>query len=302
MGPFDRPLAPTEPSRSAVHAGLVDRPVPLGRRDFSSRRKVVGAGKLAEAADDNDELRIAARMASALPSEQIGAILSLVLQFPKRSAPALDDLAGEVRKIVADRYAKRRAYEQGELAARHVRDHLGLAPGEPCDIRAVLDLLGVGIDFRSVEPATLRALAIDGRAHGPVAFVNMKGAGRVSGRNPSENGSVRVDLAHELCHLLLDRGHALGAVEILNSRMPIEIEQRAKSFAGELLAPTEAVSTIWRDRGTPRSLKALKTLVLHLQRAFGVTKAVAAWKLQHATEFSMSTSPACWTRSLLSAD
>jgi hypothetical protein len=238
----------------------------------------------AEIANDNDELRIAARMAGALPAEQIRAILTLVAAFPKYEAPMLDALASEVSQFIGDRYRNRRAYEQGELAARYVREKLGLRANEACDVAVVLEQLGVGLEFRSVEPMGLRALAVDGRRHGPVAFVNMRGAGGRFGQPPASNWSARVDLAHEFCHLLLDRGHALGAVEILNSRIPVEIEQRAKSFAGELLAPTGAIASLWRENGFPRTLEALRTLTFYLQKHFGVTKAVASWKLQHATQ------------------
>ena len=237
-----------------------------------------------EIANDNDELRIAARMAGALPAEQIAEILSLVAQFPKLSAPELDALARAVSHFIAERYADRRAHEQGEIAARWVRERLGLGVYEACDIAVELERLGVRLDFRSVEPAALRALAIDGQRHGPVAFINMRGPLRSSSDGPRKNWSVRVDLAHELAHLLLDRGHALGAVEVLNSRMPAEIEQRAKSFAGELLAPIEGVAAVWREAGSPRTFAPLQSLTLDLRKTFGVTKAVATWKLQHATE------------------
>ncbi len=238
----------------------------------------------ADIANDNDELRIAARMAGALPPDQIGAILSLIAGFPKLQAPQLDALASEISNFISGRYANRRAHEQGEIAARRVRERLGLSALEACDIAAELERLSVGLEFRSVEPAALRALAIDGRRHGPIAFINMLNPLRSLAESPRANWSARVDLAHEFAHLLLDRGHALGAVEVLNSKMPVEIEQRAKSFAGELLAPTEAVAVAWQEAGSPRAHAPLDELTRALQQAFGVTKAVATWKLQHATK------------------
>ena len=59
----------------------------------------------AEIANDNDELRIAARMAGALPVNEVRAILTMVAQFPKCQAPALDALAKEVSRYNADQYA-----------------------------------------------------------------------------------------------------------------------------------------------------------------------------------------------------
>ena len=52
---------------------------------------------MAEAANDNDEVRLAARMASALPAEQVRGVLSRVSQFPKQEAPQLDELVLAVR-------------------------------------------------------------------------------------------------------------------------------------------------------------------------------------------------------------
>jgi len=90
-----------------------------------------------------------------------------------------------------------------------------------------------------------------------------------------------VTLAHELCHLLLDRGHALTAVEVLHSRMPPDIESRAKAFAGELLLPGRIAADLWVRTGSPRSTNGLSGLIGLLRRRYGVTRSVAAWKLEH---------------------
>jgi len=76
-------------------------------------------------------------------------------------------------------------------------------------------------------------------------------------------------------------GDALGAVEILNGRMPPEMERRAKSFAGELLLPSEAAAETWRRANCPDRGEALAAVVGSLQRRFRVPKPVAAWKLEH---------------------
>jgi hypothetical protein len=161
------------------------------------------------------------------------------------------------------------------LAARYVRNKLNIGLNEIFDIQNELATLGVGLQFRSVDPAGLKALAIDGSRHGPVAFVNLKAPGR-------SDRSKRVDLAHEFCHLLLDRGHALGAIDVLKSRMPVEVEQRAKSFAGELLAPTSAVGRHWSQNGAPLNRNRLRKLTREIEDAFDVPRAVAVWKLDHA--------------------
>ena len=237
-----------------------------------------------DAANDNDELRIAARMASALPPDQIRGILEIVKSFPKVPAPKLDKLAGETTAYIAAHFANRRAHEQGEAAARYVREKADLPAEDPCDIADLMRRLGVDLHPRSVEPAALRALAVWGNRHGPAVLLNVS---RKTLRRLDEytsDGRARVNMAHELCHLLIDRGHALGAVEILNSRMPLDIERRAKSFAGELLLPAEVAAEEWRRQGAPRSLTGLKKLVRELQERFGVSDSVAAWKLEHGLQ------------------
>jgi Zn-dependent peptidase ImmA (M78 family) len=88
-------------------------------------------------------------------------------------------------------------------------------------------------------------------------------------------------LAHELCHLILDQDHTLTAVEVLHSRMPLDIERRARAFAGEFLLPGSVAANLWQKAKGPRSLDELDKFVGVLCRDFGVTKNVAAWKLEH---------------------
>lgn len=251
---------------------------------FESEGVLSAPESFAEAANDNDELRIAARMSSGLPRDQIRSILQIVKSFPKSRTPDFDKFANETVGYVDDRFANRRAHEQGEAAARFVREKSGLSATVACEIGELLRRHGIQLDFRSADPTTLRALAVYGDRRGPTVFINQKGRPGSIDRDPLQVWSSRVDMAHEYCHLLLDRGHALSAVEVLDSRMPVEIEQRAKSFAGALLLPTEAAAEAWRSHGSPNSLDQLRTLVWELQNSYGVTKSVASWKLQHATQ------------------
>ncbi|MCW3848899.1 ImmA/IrrE family metallo-endopeptidase [Sphingomonas sp. LB-2] len=238
-----------------------------------------------DAANDNDELRIAARMAGALPEDQIREILSMARGFKGREAGALVELSTECTKTLLDR----RIYPpfvQGEVAAARAREVLHIASNERADIFAVAKALGVEVRSLVVEPRSFDGLAIWGTKYGPGAFLNT-GSGRHRVREaipPEENVSLRVTLAHELCHLLLDGDHTLGAIEVLKSRMPPSVEQRAKSFAGEFLLPTSSAAALWIEKGRPSGRQALEELVEELARQYGVTRSVAAWKLQHAAQ------------------
>ena len=234
-----------------------------------------------EAANDNDELRLAARMASALPPEHIRQIIALVRKFPKYSAPKLDGLAVRVRTYLDDQFSDHRAYEQGEAAARFARELLDLPSVRFIDIFSLLESLGAGLHSQKVEPSTLDALAVWGAHHGPAVLLN-SGSIRIDGSaDIRRSRASRVTLAHEFCHLLLDRGHALSAVDVLNSRMPLHVERRAKAFAGELLLPSSVAADAWFSEHSPRSPEKLKALIETLCRRYGITKSVAAWKLEH---------------------
>lgn len=239
-----------------------------------------------EAANDHDELRIAARMASALPSENIRQIIKHVQTFSKHSAPDLDALAKRVRSHIDENFSGHRPHQQGEAAATEVREQLQLASVQTVDIFALVERLGVEVRLQSVDPPTLDGIAVWGNRYGPAVLVNRASARlswpRLTWQGDLQsNGAARVTLAHELCHLLLDREHTLSAVDVLKSFMPLSVEQRAKSFAGEFLLPARVAADNWYRLGHPSSARDLKPFLTRLSKRYGVTRSVAAWKLEH---------------------
>jgi Zn-dependent peptidase ImmA (M78 family) len=81
--------------------------------------------------------------------------------------------------------------------------------------------------------------------------------------------------------LLLDGNNALSAIEVLKARMPAGVEQRAKSFAGEFLLPACNAAAAWIEGGRPFGQPEVEQVVVALTERFGVTRSVAAWKLEH---------------------
>ena len=279
---------------SAWHSRDKGEPIALlawaASLELEVARKFVQDGLLAaprnvtEAANDNDELRIAARMASALPSEQIQQIVKLVCGFDSVDATKLNILANSTKACIEQQFSSHKAHQQGEAAARFVREASSLAMVEVVDVFAIVEKLGIPLHVLPVEPETLDGLAIWGGRHGPAILLNLKSQ-RVGGhRDARKSAAARVTLAHELCHLLLDQGHALGAVDVLNSRMPHDVERRAKAFAGELLLPGRTAASDWEKNGKPKTVSELKLFVEQLSRKYRVTKSVAAWKLEHGTQ------------------
>ncbi|SPU55614.1 Uncharacterised protein [Brevundimonas vesicularis] len=232
-----------------------------------------------EAANDNNELRLAARMASALPEQVVREVLKLVSSFEKRDAPELDKLADAVSAHVAEGFADQRPFVQGQAAAVFLRQQLNLASVQRIDIYGLIERLGIALHSPEVTPPTLEGLSVWGVNHGPAILINTA-SDRLNGWGLA-SASARVTAAHELCHQLLDRGHALSAVDVLGSRMPNDVEARAKSFAGEFLLPGRVAADVWLRLDLPPSVENIDSCLTKLQRTYGVTRSVAAWKLDH---------------------
>ena len=236
---------------------------------------------LAEAANDDDELRLAARMASALPPDQIRTVLRLVSGFPKVDAARLTALATASRAYFNANLLDARPFEQGEGLADFVREFVLLKAGEAVDVFAVVAGLGVDVRIVSVEPETLDALAVSGRKHGPAILLNTEAVHLKQGLAFASAGRARVTLAHELCHLIVDGANALSAVDVLGGLMPPMVEQRARAFGAQFLLPSQAAAQVWIDLGRHRSRSGLSATLDRLCQLYNVTHSVAAWKLEH---------------------
>jgi hypothetical protein len=237
-----------------------------------------------DAANDNDELRIAARMAGALPPDQVREIIALARQFGHVDAPRLRSMSEACLQHIGNSFDRAVPFQQGEAAARFVREQLEVPADGPVQVFEIAMRLGIDVRHAPAEPPTLHGLAIWGRRFGPGVFLNEASRRILESRNQNVTLSrgARVTLAHELCHLLLDGAHALSAIEVLKARMPTGIEQRAKSFAGEFLLPTKIAGRHWQDSGRPANHTKLAELVKELVDIYLVTRSVAAWKVEHA--------------------
>jgi hypothetical protein len=237
-----------------------------------------------DAANDNDEIRMAARMAGELPPDQIRSILLIARQFKKVASDPLQSLAKECLSHLSKRNTRSKPFVQGEAVASFVRERLRLSSDRSVEVFQICSDLGVIVRTQAAEPQSLLGLAIWGRQFGPGVFINEASTAQLAEHgpiNPKERPVSRVTLAHELCHLLLDGEHTLSAVEVLQARMPKDIERRAKSFAGEFLLPKHVAAEAWIKAKRPTGQTQVEQVVDDLARTFGVTRKVAAWKLEH---------------------
>jgi IrrE N-terminal-like domain len=239
-----------------------------------------------DAANDNNVLRIAARMAGPLPLSQTKSILEKVRSCRARNTPKLEEISeGAWRFLHEHNLQDVRPHVQGNELAIWLRRTLDLSANRRVDPIYVLERK-LNVDVRVLDFAipTLEAIAVWGPQYGPAVLLNKTSSrlgnfSRIS--NIWKNGVLRVTAAHELCHLIIDSNHPLSAVDVLGGRMPLRVEQRARAFAAEFLLPSEEAGEVWRSAGYPLDLETLQGVIRTLCRKHNVTESVAAWQLQH---------------------
>ncbi len=129
-------------------------------------------------------------------------------------------------------------FQQGYALAAALREHVGNLD-RAFNIEPFLSSLGVTI----VDTLELGAETIDGGCvwddhRGPLILVN---PGSVRAR--TEWGR-RMVLAHELCHLLVDRREAVPLTVLSGPWTTPTVERRANAFAAELLLPLPGIRRV----------------------------------------------------------
>jgi Zn-dependent peptidase ImmA (M78 family) len=98
------------------------------------------------------------------------------------------------------------------------------------------------------------------------------------GKHSRSAAGRRATLAHEICHLLIDRQVGLPFAEVLGGRVRDDIEQRAGAFAAELLLPRAVAANRLMGSKNPTEDAAA------LAREFQVSREVVAWQVHNAAD------------------
>ena len=188
-------------------------------------------------ASANDEdfntnaLLAAARMTRPMQLDASGQqqILDLLRNLPV-VPNARDRLNQLAVKIGTSWYQSRwKPHTQGYALARRYLQVCNIAADGTFPIERILVELGVVILHVELGCAALQAIAVWG-SNGPAIVLNADAESATC-----HSHVQRIVLAHELCHLLIDRQHALPAADVLGGHVVTLVEQRAKAFAAELL-------------------------------------------------------------------
>lgn len=217
---------------------------------------------------DDTEMLAAARMTvKVLTPEQQRKVLDRIKSASHSDTDQLDSLGECIRNEVQQ---EERPHDQGYWAANRLRQLLELGEKDSVDPAALLRKWNVNIDGLPLETSGIDALACWGPRHGPVLFLNREDG------SPAHIHGERSTLAHEICHLLLDRHDALPVAEVLKGHTPERLEKRARAFAAEFLLPRSVAAAHVRDADD------LKKSVRSLSGSFGVSEALVCWQVYNS--------------------
>lgn len=222
---------------------------------------------------DETELMAAARMTSGkLTLEQQETVFDLLRELPLVSTPVLDQLSEELRMSFME---VGELYDQGYWAANWLRCKLNIALNKPIQLAEILKAWNVIVQDFELESSGLDALACWGDKHGPAILIN-----QVLESSAAHKFGENSTLAHEICHLLLDRGDTLPVAEVLNGNSPERLEKRARAFAAELLLPRDTAAIAIQDSVN------LQATVTELSDAYKVSEKLVSLQIKNSSIYS----------------
>lgn len=220
------------------------------------------------------ELLAAARMsAGVVDLATIQSLLVSIRGFKKHSSAALDALSARA-VIHVSRKASKYAFESGYAVADFLKSAIPEAGRKFVDVEALLRGLGVEVVELNFRTDRIDAVAVWG-ARGPAIALNFSRA------YSTDTKRTRITLAHELCHMLVDRNGGLPFCDVLGGKVDDYVERRAKAFAAELLLPRQSVEhewSMWRA-GT------FSDFQHSLSQVYGVSKTVICAQVHNSSVF-----------------
>ncbi|WP_372609840.1 ImmA/IrrE family metallo-endopeptidase [Halomonas sp.] len=239
---------------------------------------------------NDTELLAAARMThSVLLPDQQHQLLEQVRMIPKGATPSLDALAAS---LIHDFEGSGKPHDQGYWAATWLRHELAYELHEPINLIELLQRWGVDVQEIEIPDTSLDALACWGPRHGPAVLLNTASqstAAHIHGKNST--------LAHEICHLLMDRDSALPVAEVLNGNTPERLEKRARAFAAELLLPRSVAAN------KVKTGEDLKEVIDDLSQTYQVSLELVSWQIINSDIYTaLNANEQRWLRNRVSRD
>ena len=147
-------------------------------------------------------------------------------------------------------------------------DELSIPQGgdEWVDVNEIYRRLGISVADLSLKDRDIRAVSVAGPEHRPSALLNTNHVSYSAG--PGR----RFTLAHELCHILFDRGYGTRLAIASGPWAPSDVEARANAFAAMLLMPTDLVRRLLPHLSQPvNSVLGVREIAAKLHTSFKAT-------------------------------
>jgi transcriptional regulator with XRE-family HTH domain/Zn-dependent peptidase ImmA (M78 family) len=163
--------------------------------------------------------------------------------------------------------------QDGYRLARDVRRWLGNSDAPLGDVRALIEeRFGVAVVVCALKSSRMTATAI--RADGDAAIV-------LNADDPQRSQNpllTRVNLLHELCHVLFDPspGGLHIVVDSSVDRRSNAAEQRARAFSAELLLPLDGLTGLLGPASEVKAPDQARDLVARARSRFGTPHDIAA--------------------------
>jgi Zn-dependent peptidase ImmA (M78 family) len=243
-------------------------------------RQTCGAAPLGEVfndsesswADDNVFFDLAYRCKGLMPPDALRTVL-------EQARAVRDDISVELQSIgeaacgvlATWETTLPRPYQQGRALANWLRERLGTSAGR---VDPEQFLLGWNVPVSMHDFSTRSLDAVASWAHGrrPTILCNSSEKHRLN------EGARRATLAHEICHLLVDRYESLPLSAVVGGAMEQIPEKRANAFAAHFLCPQQEAGAEFRRAAD------VTEAVTRLTMRFGVSKELASIQLANSGE------------------
>ena len=168
----------------------------------------------------------------------------------------------DLDQFVTDRpaWSARSPWDEGyQLARDFIEAADVLRVQTPFDLDNLLDRLGIRSQPEHLDEVGPRGAALAGDGLRPTIVIN---------RDHPMNRAVagrRFSTAHELCHILHDRGRGRRVTHSSTPLAPAAVEQRANAFAAMLLMPPEVIRRVLPDLSREVSLEHIASAAAAMQ-------------------------------------
>ena len=218
----------------------------------------------------SDELLAAARLVGPQPRATLKPILEALRLVPLSDRSELDRASQDALTVIADTHDELPFIEGYTLAGWLRRQPEIVHGGGRVDPERILVSWSVPLINTGLGLGDIDAIGCWGPSHGPAVLLNSDARHASSARR-------RATLAHEICHLLVDRSSSLPLVDVLGGRTARHVEQRARAFAAELLLPRQIAGQMLSEHEGNEGYAARS-----LRSRFGVSSELLAWQAKNS--------------------